>query len=64
MVRDGLIRPVDPMMLQFHIWSMTELYAVMGTEVRFMQGMSAEDPLDAEHIAAEITALVLGGLQP
>ena len=61
-VADGLIRPVDPMMLQFHIWSMTELYAVMGTEVRFMRGMAAEDPLDADHIAAEITALVLGGL--
>ena len=61
-VADGLIRPVDPMLLQFHIWSMTELYAVMGTEVRYMQGFSAEAPLDAEHIVAEISALVLTGL--
>lgn len=59
---DGLIRPVDPMMLQFHIWSMTELYAVIGTEVRYMQGMAADDPLDADRIIAEITTLVLGGL--
>lgn len=59
---EGLIRPVDPMMLQFHIWSMTELYAVIGTEVRYMQGMAVDDPFDADRITAEITALVLGGL--
>jgi len=59
----GLIRRVDPILLQFHIWAMTESYAILGTEVRFMSGLEADAPLDAEKIAAEITALVLNGLR-
>ena len=59
----GLIRRVDPMLLQFHIWAMTESYAVLATEVRFMSGLAEDAPLDPERIAAEITALVLNGLR-
>lgn len=63
-VAEGLIRPVDPMMLQFHIWAMTEAYAVLGTEVRFMLGVESDAPLDPDAISAEITALVLNSLRP
>ena len=63
-VAEGLIRPVDPMMLQFHIWAMTEAYAVLGTEVRFMLGVEGDAPLDRAVISAEITALVLNSLRP
>ena len=63
-VAEGLIRPVDPMMLQFHIWAMTEAYAVLGTEVRFMLGVEDDTPLDRGTISAEITALVLNSLRP
>ena len=59
----GLIRRVDPLLVQFHIWAMTEAYAVMGSEVRFMSGLGPDDPLDEGHIVAEITALVLNGLR-
>ena len=60
----GLIRPVDPMLLQFHIWAMTEFYAVIGTEIRYMLDLDGNSPLDRESITREITALVLNGLRP
>jgi AcrR family transcriptional regulator len=63
-VAEGLIRPVDPMMLQFHIWAMTEAYAVLGTEVRFMLAVDDDKPLDRAAITAEISALVLNSLRP
>lgn len=62
-IADGLIRPVDPMLLQVHVWAMTETYAVMGTEVRFMLGLAEGAALDAGHIAAEITQLVWNGVR-
>lgn len=62
-IADGLIRPLDPMLLQFHIWAMTELYAVMGTEVRFMMNLPDGAALDAGHIVAEVTQLVLNGIR-
>ena len=62
--RAGLIRPVDPMLLQFNIWALTEHYALMAPEVRFMLGQSENAPLDEGRITAEVTALVLNGLRP
>ena len=63
-VAAGLIRPVDPMLLQFNIWALTEHYALMAPEVRYMLGMDEHAMLDAERITAEVTALVLRGLRP
>ncbi|MDZ4094620.1 MAG: TetR family transcriptional regulator C-terminal domain-containing protein [Paracoccaceae bacterium] len=63
-VADGVIRPVDPMMLLFHIWAMTEAYAVLGAEVRFMLDLGGDTPLDRAAITAEITGLVLNSLRP
>lgn len=62
-VAAGLIRPVDPILLQVHIWAMTEAYAVISPEIRFMQGLDEAAPLDQAAITAEITSLVLNGLQ-
>ena len=62
--RAGLIRPVDPMLLQFNIWALTEHYALMAPEVRFMLGQPENAPLDEARITAEVTALVLNGLRP
>lgn len=59
----GLIRPVDPFLLQFHIWAMTESYAIMASEARFMSGLQPGDALDEAKIIAEVTALVLNGLR-
>lgn len=60
----GLIRPVDPILLQFNIWALTQHYALHLTEVRFMLGLADSAPLDAGHIVDEVTELVLRGLRP
>lgn len=62
-MNEGLIRRVDPMLLQFHIWAMTEVYAIMDSEVRYMQGLPATASLDLDHITAEATAMVLHSLR-
>lgn len=63
-VAQGLIRPVDPVLLQFHIWALTQHYALHQTEVRFMLDLPEGRALDADRIAAEVTELVLRGLRP
>ncbi len=63
-IDQGLIRPVDPVLLQFHIWALTQHYALHGAEVRYMKDMPDGSPLDAEAIAAEVAELVLRGLRP
>jgi len=61
-IAEGRVRPVDPVLLLFHIWAMTEYYAVMGKQVRFFLGIEDSDPVNAEHIASEIARLVLNGV--
>ena len=63
-MQEGLIRRVDPMLLQFNIWAMTEAYALMESEVRYMQDLPADAPIDCAHIVAEVTAMILHGLRP
>lgn len=61
-IDQGLIRQVHPILLQFHIWALTEQYAVMADEARFMLGLRRDEPLDAALIVDEITKLVSGGV--
>ena len=61
-VAEGRIRPVDPVLLLFHIWAMTEYYAVMGKQVRFFLEPGDSESVTAEHVASEIADLVLNGL--
>jgi AcrR family transcriptional regulator len=63
-VSDGLIRTVDPMLLQFNIWAMTEAYAVLGPEVRYMLNLEADAALDEGKICKEVTDLIIHGLRP
>ena len=60
----GLIRPVDPLLLQFNIWALTQHYALHAAEVRFMLDLDPDSPLDADRITEEVTQLVLRGLRP
>ncbi len=60
----GLIRPVDPVLLQFNIWSLTQHYALHAAEARFMLGMPDDAALDPAALADALCALVLGGLRP
>jgi len=61
-IAQGLIRPVDPVLLQFHIWALTQHYALHQTEVRFMLDLPEGQALDADRIADEVTGLILRGL--
>ena len=63
-VAQGRIRPVDPRVLQFHVWALTEYYALHGTEVRFMLDLREDATLDAQAITDEVAELVLLGLRP
>lgn len=60
----GLIRKVDPVLLQFNIWALTQHYALHLTEVRFMLELDDSAPVDLDHVVAEVTALILNGLKP
>lgn len=58
----GLIRRVDPVLLQFHIWAMTEHYALRQSEVQFMLDLPSSDDLDIDLVVREMTAFVTAGL--
>ena len=60
----GLIRRVEPILLQFHIWALTEQYAVMEDEARYMLEMDDASEFDEELISSEIIKLVVHGLGP
>lgn len=60
----GLIRPVDPMLLQFNLWGLTEHYALHISELRFHLGLGEGDAFDLERAVEEVTELVLRGLRP
>jgi TetR/AcrR family transcriptional regulator len=59
----GLIRRVDPVLLQFHIWALTQHYALHLTEVRFMLGLTESESLNADRIADEVTETILRGIR-
>jgi TetR/AcrR family transcriptional regulator len=58
----GLIRRVDPVLLQFNIWAMTEHYALRQSEVQSMLGLQSPDDLDINLVIQEMTAFVAAGL--
>ena len=63
-IKQGKIRNVHPILLQFHIWALTEQYAVLAEEAKFMLDLDPQDNLDAKLIVDEIYALVVNGLKP
>lgn len=58
----GLIRRVDPVLLQFHIWAITEHYALRQSEVQFMLNLNSTDDLDIDFVVREMTEFVTTGL--
>jgi TetR/AcrR family transcriptional regulator len=58
----GLIRRVDPVLLQFHIWAMTEHYALRQREVQFMLDLASPDDLDIDLVVREMTDFVTAGM--
>ena len=59
---DDLIRRIDPVLFQFHLWALTEHFATRMSEVRYMLEMGEDTALDIDHIVKEMTEFVLGGI--
>ena len=58
-VDDGRIKPVDPLLLQMHIWAVTQHYADFETQVRSMMNVGPDEPLDFDRIEQDVTTLFL-----
>lgn len=56
-----LMAPVDPMLLMFHIWSMTQHYADYQHQVAFFRGPTAQTSADRERLISEVTRFILRG---
>jgi len=57
----GLMRPLDPLGLMFHIWAVTQHYADYEHQVAFFRGRPSTEPSDRERLITEATEFVLRG---
>lgn len=57
----GLMRPLDARLLLMHIWAITQHYADFALQVRVMQGLPPDAPLDRDAISLEVVRFVLAG---
>lgn len=55
----GLIRKIDPMLLQMHMWAVTQHYADYDAQVRLMLGVGETGDIDEEYVIEEVSALFL-----
>ena len=58
-VDNRLIKPVDPVLFQVHLWAITQHYADFNIQVRALLKLKKDDVLDTEHIIDEATTLFL-----
>jgi TetR/AcrR family transcriptional regulator len=58
-VDQGLIRPVDPLLFQMHIWAVTQHYADFEVQIRSFMQLSDNEELDMVRVEDEVTALFL-----
>ncbi|PSJ60825.1 TetR family transcriptional regulator C-terminal domain-containing protein [Pseudaminobacter soli (ex Li et al. 2025)] len=58
-VDQGLIRPVDPLLFQMHIWAVTQHYADFEVQIRSFMQLSDNEELDMVRVEEEVTALFL-----
>lgn len=55
----GLIRALDPMLFQMHIWAVTQHYADYDAQIRFMLDLPEDAEIDEAHVVEEVTRLFL-----
>ena len=55
----GKIAPVDPLLFQINIWAVTQHYAEYEAQARKLMGVTDGQPMDAERIITEASALFL-----
>lgn len=58
-VDQGLIRPVDPLLFQMHIWAVTQHYADFEVQVRNFMQLSDDQELDMARVEEEVASLFL-----
>lgn len=58
-VDQGLIRPVDPLLFQMHIWAVTQHYADFEVQIRSFMQLSDKEELDMVRVEEEVAALFL-----
>ncbi len=58
-VDQGLIRPVDPLLFQMHIWAVTQHYADFEVQVRNFMQLSDDQELDMARVEEEVANLFL-----
>jgi len=59
-IAQGLLRDVDPVLLQFNIWGITQNFALNLAQFRHLTGQE-DQPLAFEELVDEVTGLVLAG---
>ena len=60
-VNAGMMAPVDPLLLLFHIWAITQHYADYQHQVTFFRGPSGATHEDRERLIVEVTQFILRG---
>ncbi len=57
----GLMDPLDPLALLFHIWAMTQFYADHAEQVLYFRELAQIGASERKHLIDEVTAFVLKG---
>lgn len=60
-IDQGLMDPVDPMLLLFHLWAVTQFYADHATQVALFRRMPESDDKDRRYLIEQVTAFLLKG---
>lgn len=58
-VDQGLIRPVDPLLFQMHIWAVTQHYADFEVQIRNFMRLGENEEFDMARVEEEVSALFL-----
>lgn len=58
---EGLMRPIDPILLQLNIWAVSDNYALHRSQIAYLTGVESADKLDDDKILNEAIDLFLYG---
>ncbi|MCR8724556.1 TetR family transcriptional regulator C-terminal domain-containing protein [Frigidibacter sp. ROC022] len=58
-VDQELIRPVDPLLFQMHIWAVTQHYADFEVQIKSFMQIGENEEFDMDHVEEEVVTLFL-----
>lgn len=61
-VKDGLIRPIDPVHLIFMIWAVTQHYADFSAQIETLTGQTLQDDKFYKQAKKTVTQIILNGV--